>query len=320
MNDVSRTKILYISGYGRSGSTLLDIALGHHPQLLGSGEIMALTRYSWPNNEYCACGAALQSCPFWAEVMTRWTGGQASAVLDYRREQPHVESILGLRRLTRGLTPGWWTRRIAEPTAALFRTLSSRSGKPIIVDSSKLPGRGLALLSTPGLDVHVVHLVRDPRAVVWSMSKKIRRQVEAGVQKELLPKASLYIALRWLIVNLATERLVARVGRGRSLRIRYEDFVTNPAVALEQILGMMKLSAAGLPDGVHAPLHPQHQAAGSRHRMQKQLTIKNDGGWQEEMPVFKQWLVATCCAPLLRRYGYPWRSDRSAPLQEALAS
>ncbi len=54
--------------------------------------------------------------------------------------------------------------------------------------------------------------------------------------------------------------------------------------------------------------------------MQKELKIRMDEGWRSEMPLAKQWLVALCCAPLLRRYGYPWRARETAPLREALAS
>ena len=36
-------RVLYFAGYGRSGTTVLDIALGQHPAVIGSGEISELT-------------------------------------------------------------------------------------------------------------------------------------------------------------------------------------------------------------------------------------------------------------------------------------
>ncbi len=245
MTERPRTRLLYISGYGRSGSTLLDIALGQHPRLFGAGEVAAFTRSSWIDNDYCACGAPLQSCPFWGEVVETWSSGHARALEAYRADHQRVESILAPARLARRMAPGWWKRRIAEPTAALFRTIAERSGCSVVIDSSKLPGRGLALLGNPQLEVFAVHLVRDPRAVVWSMSKKIKRQVEAGVQRELNPKPSLYTALRWMIVNLAAELLMLRAGRGRALRVRYEDFVANPGETLHRILSLLGETADG---------------------------------------------------------------------------
>lgn len=321
MTERPPTKILYISGYGRSGSTLLDIALGQHPRLFGAGEVAAFTRSSWSDNDYCACGAPLQSCPFWSEVVAAWSEGRGGSALDvYRADHRQVESIVAPRRLAGRLKPGWWNQRVVEPTAALFRTISERSGRPVVIDSSKLPGRGLALIRNPGVEVYAVHLVRDPRAVVWSMSKPIKRQVEAGVQRELKPKPALYTALRWMIVNLAAERLLLRAGRGQSVRVRYEDLVAHPGETIDRVLALVGETGGGLPDGIHQPVRPGHQSAGSRHRMQKELKVRIDEGWRAEMPIAKQWLVALLCAPLLRRYGYPWRAREQAPLREALAS
>lgn len=307
MPEAPPIKLIYIAGYGRSGSTLLDIALGQHPNVLGAGEISPLTRHVWENDEYCACSKRVRSCPFWSSVMSEW----APDLPAYLGEQKGSESILGGRR-----TSGDFATR----TRTLLGILESCSGKAIVVDSSKLPGRGFALASTPGIELYVVHLVRDPRAVVWSMMKPMKRQVEAGVQKELRPKPLLYTALRWLIVNFATDALTAKLGRDRSIRVRYEDFVAAPSETLRQILHLVGEQSDGLPDGISAPFRPQHQVAGSRHRMQKELSIRIDERWRSDMPSVRQWAVALLCAPLLRRYGYGWRPRETAQLREALAS
>lgn len=300
-------KLIYIAGYGRSGSTLLDIALGQHSNLFGAGEIGPLTRHVWDNDEYCACGERVGSCSLWSEVMAEWKADLPA----YLRQQRGSETIVAWNR-----NPG----DHCERTQALLDIVAARSGKAVVVDSSKLPGRGFALASTPGVEVYLVHLVRDPRAVVWSMMKPMKRSVEEGIQKELRPKPWLYTALRWLIVNLATEALARKLGRGRSLRVRYEDFVASPSGTLRRIVELAGEQQETLADGISAPLRPCHQVAGSRHRLQKELRIKADERWRSEMPATRQWAVALCCAPLLRRYGYSWRSHEPASLREALAS
>ena len=45
--------VLYIAGYGRSGSTVLDMLLGTHPRIIGGGELTHLFHHSlaaliWP--------------------------------------------------------------------------------------------------------------------------------------------------------------------------------------------------------------------------------------------------------------------------------
>lgn len=61
-----RPKEIYILGFGHSGSTLLDIMLSNHPNVIGVGEIYKLHRYGWIANEdrRCACGVLHYKCLF----------------------------------------------------------------------------------------------------------------------------------------------------------------------------------------------------------------------------------------------------------------
>src|SRR3546814_9958562 len=77
-----------VAGYGRSGTTLLDIALGEHPAIMGAGEVTTLARHVWDRGEYCACGARVRDCPQWNAIVTRWTQGEPDGFLArYRRAQ-----------------------------------------------------------------------------------------------------------------------------------------------------------------------------------------------------------------------------------------
>ena len=299
-------KVVYIAGYGRSGTTLLDIALGEHEAIMGGGEIATLARHVWVNNEYCACGAAVQACPMWRPIVDDWLAGETPALIEnYRRSQERTETIAGAGRMAeRHRLPDHAAR-----TAKLFRSIVARSGRAIVIDSSKLPGRGFALAAMPGIDLHVVHVVRDARGVAWSLKKGFKRQVNQGLQRELSPKPLAYTALRWSIVNLATEALCRRVGHARSLRVRYEDFVADPSATLARILALVGERPVDKAD--NAPMIPQHQVAGSRHRMQPAITIARDERWKATMPRRQMNWVTLLTAPLLRRYGYPLRPDRA---------
>jgi Sulfotransferase family len=300
-------KVLYIAGYGRSGTTLLDIALGEHDAIMGGGEISTLARHVWINDEYCACGAAVQACPMWRDIVDDWRDGEPPTLIEeYRHAQERTEIIIGTGRALERLR----SAEHAARTAKLFRDIVARSGRPIVVDSSKLPGRAFALAAMPGIDLHVVHVVRDARGVAWSLKKGFKRQVDQGLQRELRPKPLAYTALRWSIVNLATEALCRRLGPTRSLRVRYEDFVADPPATLARILALVgEKPIAKQPEG---PMIPQHQVAGSRHRMQPSITISRDERWKETMPRRQMTVVTLLTAPLLRRYGYPLRVPDSA--------
>lgn len=304
--DTAPVRVIYIAGYGRSGTTLLDIALGQHPAVMGGGEIATLARHVWLNDEYCACGAAVQSCPMWSGIVEDWSeGDEPTLIEDYRRAQERTETIFGLGRLLERFR----STLHASRSAKLFRSIAIRSSSTVVVDSSKLPGRAFALAGTPGIELFVIHVVRDPRGVAWSLKKGYKRQVDVGIQRELLPKPLLYTALRWAVVNLATERLCRRVGSRRSMRIRYEDFVADPRGTVRRILTRVDPElAAQNRDMVANSISPQHQVAGSRHRMQPEIVVGRDEHWKETMPRFQRWLVTLACAPLLVRYGYSLRT------------
>ena len=70
--DPSRTRVIYIMGAGRSGSTVLDTVLGNHPDIVSVGELANLHRFGWTNGEYCACGLRGNTCGFWSAVRGQW--------------------------------------------------------------------------------------------------------------------------------------------------------------------------------------------------------------------------------------------------------
>lgn len=344
--DTAPVRVIYIAGYGRSGSTLLDIALGNAGGVVGLGELTALSRHVWPRDEYCACGERVRACTFWSRVVERWEAGPASVgragqsgqmsqeneearaggverrLAHLARAQRHLEALPGIARLPH---PARALHR--SETHALFAAIAREAAgdpaapPPFLVDSSKLPGRGFALAATPGIDLHVIHLVRDPRAVVWSMSKCIARELERGVQKEIRPRASAYVAMRWALVNRAAERLCRKVGAQRFARVRYEDLVADPAGTIAAVLQPWRdreMPLAGTHGGVEGVLYPAHQVAGSRHRMKDSLVIRADEAWRNEMPAARQRLVGLLTGAMAHRYGY--RTETSRPSSASLAA
>lgn len=321
MESEAPVKVIYIAGYGRSGSTLLDIALGQYPSIFGAGEVTTLARHVWDGNEYCACRSTVHDCQLWKRVVERWrTAGDSKFITQYCVAQERMEGILSWRRLIGAAWAGASQAHFRDQTTRLFRVLRAVSGRPIIVDSSKLPGRAFALAALPSIELYVVHLVRDGRGVAWSMMKPFRQQLEKGLQKELKPKPLIYTALRWAIVNVTAQLLCWKVGPRRSMRVRYEDFVEDPAKILERVLAMVGQKGSEVASLDARMIFPQHQVAGSRHRMQEVLTIERDDGWEHEMPRSKQLAFSLVCAPLMLWYGYMLSPSKRSDLREALAS
>ncbi len=297
-------KVIYIAGYGRSGTTLLDIALGQQPGVFAAGELTALARHVWKEREFCACRKQADECGFWARVSSAWLNGRQPGAMDrYGNLLARSEWLIDPRRLLWRFGASKQGSAYAEATQNLLQEVANASGSSVIVDSSKLPGRAAALLSIEDIEVYVVHMVRDGRGVGWSMAKPYQRSVEDGIQKELKPNPIWYTAARWASVNLGVEMLRRRLPRQRSIRVRYEDFVADPERAVKSVMAMVGLTYERPPQGKDVMI-PQHQIAGSRHRMQNEIRIKKDNGWMARMPRAKRRLFSALAAPLLSRYGY----------------
>ncbi len=68
---MQKNTIIYIAGLGHSGSTILDLILGCHSDIVGLGEIMPFIRRKdrTPDlNSTCSCGKKGYDCYFWSEV------------------------------------------------------------------------------------------------------------------------------------------------------------------------------------------------------------------------------------------------------------
>ena len=79
--------------------------------------------------------------------------------------------------------------------ACIYRAVAEVTGARVVVDASKGPALGQALAGAPGIDLRLLNVVRDPRAVAWSW----RRQVER-------PHASSGTDLMWRILRAAPRR------------------------------------------------------------------------------------------------------------------
>lgn len=293
-------KLIFIVGYGRSGSTLLDMMLGTHPDIFGAGEMLTICRYVWPNDEYCACHQRVRSCPLWSDAIAEWQQSGVN-IAAHRSLQQRIEPILSLRRALGGDA----LRTYCEQTLALYRIVARKTGRRVLLDSSKSPGRAMALASS-GIDLRLIHLVRDPRAVAHSMSKPMSIDTEAGVQKKLRAHPVARTALRWNFVNAGAERAMRCVPEGHGVRLRYEDMVADPASALRRVgaTAGIDLNPLGHIIAENGIITADHQVAGSRIRMTGAMHLNPDMGWVDSMSDAAQASVSRICRRRMRRYGY----------------
>ena len=335
-------KVLYITGLGRSGSTILDIVLGNHPDIESVGEVGNLALNGWISREslggidsrklripICTCGKRLdvgyvhtpdEACPFWSSVRREWV------------ERTSPESIEGYPKLQNDFEPQRrWPRLLYEGrrrsasfqsyatlTRTFFESIRAVSGKPIIVDSSKSPSRAFAFGMIPGIDLYVVHLVRDGRGVIASHIGSFRDDRRAGVKRDkegrLMWKTAarrkvmyLVSVVRWVVRNLATQWVCARLGPNKTMRLRYEDFVADPRGALERIGSLLDLDLTELADAASSgkPMQAGHNVGGNRTKKSGTITLRPDAQeWRTALSPTEQRLSWALMGWLMRPYGY----------------
>jgi hypothetical protein len=323
-------KVLKIIGLGRSGSTILDVVLGNHPQIESVGEVGSLIRTGWVSQEslreinpkrhrrpLCTCGKRLdipnidtpaEACPFWSSVRREWverTGPDSIEIY------PKLQNDFELNRR--------WPRLLYEKrrssalfqtytrlTLAFFESIRAVSGKPIIVDSATGPDQAFALGMMPGIDLFVVHLVRDARGVIAS-HKKPFKSYQAGLMRDHKGHSMWKTIARWTVRNLASEWVCIQLGPKRTMRLRYEDFVADPKTALERIGSLIELDLADAASAAASgePMQAGHNIGGNRTKESGTITLRPDTKeWRSDLSPTEQRLSWMLIGWLMRRYGY----------------
>ena len=299
--------VVYIAGAGRSGSTLLDTLLGNHPLAFGAGELAGVFN-DWAHGQRCTCGQSYPECELWGKVIERLrvTFPQLEPA-EAERITRRIEAVSNPFRPTRNAQ----TRdqeQYAELWRATLQALGQVSGKRLVIDSSKnsRPSwwRIWALSELCGVSVNVVHLVRDPRALMWSALRGSNRLLEEGKRQTFRGGVSRAL-IGWSLANLSVHANAGNVASLNLARLRYEDFVADPARELQtlgQPLHLDMQPVLGLLTD-QRPIEAGHGVGGNRMRRQGPIRIRADEEWQQALPGYAR-LLAPLAWPLARLYGY----------------
>ena len=306
-----KSKVLFIAGYSRSGSTLLDCLLGQLPGFFSTGEFAYIWTHGLVENRLCGCGARFLECPFWSKVGDEafggWDGVDVDAMLALERS---VNRHRFLPLLALPNPPGEYgakLREYAEVLGTLYGAIRKTADARVIVDSTIDPAYGFLLRHVPDLDLRLVHFTRDSRATAFSWTRWQRRtdRVDALVyQRRFRPAAT---AVRWDVYH-ALVHLLARLNHG-SLFARYEDLVRSPRDEIRRIAEYagehVREEDLTFVVGDTAELKPNHTFAGSLMRLRPgSVRVREDDEWRTSLPESDCRLVTALSWPLLRVYGY----------------
>ncbi len=265
------SKVVFIAGATRSGTTLADILIGNLPGYFSCGELMYFSLNGLSANEYCACGQHVLTCNFWKQVASIWDKRRVLTIEEYNRIYFHyLKNKSILRFLFRLRFPDEGFKIFKQDTLRLYESIWEVNQNKIIIDSSKSPYR-ILLLKSIGLRVEVVHLIRELRGVLFSAEKELKRDAKAGIEIDIRPKKPLWVSLKWLYVNL----LVAFFAKGlkRSV-ILFEELLESPVTVIKTIFEVDHEKESLYKAG--GPFNTGHIVAGGRIRMQEYVYIKSE--------------------------------------------
>ena len=298
--------VLYVMGSGRSGSTLLDMLLGLHPEVFSGGELMRYVLYGRTRGEYCACGSRVPACSFWQSVQEAWQARcsdwsereylRLSCELEVVKSLPRNMGMLGANDSDRETFVRW--------TRALYAAIAEVSGRRVIVDSSKSAAR--AALVSQALDgrAHIWHLVRDGRGVVHSYAKSFQKSEREGLQHDMPGRSRLRSALMWSTKNVFLSGL-QRAGLCSRL-LRYEALVEHPLAALNTVGGPVNLKYDEFADVLSSEIEitGRHTVAGNRLRTQERIRLRMDTAWRGRFGVSEKLLYWPVAWPGALIFGY----------------
>ncbi len=237
----AKARVLYISTFQFSGSTLASFLLNTHSQMATVGHTIGW-HFAEGEDFRCSCGELLDICPYFTGIAKAFAeNGLRFDIRDFGTNYRLAKNERLNRYLVASLPViantsiehlrdrfirnfGSIEGRISTCDRAnevFFRSAIELANASVYVDNSHDPYRARHLNRIPGLDVRNLHLVRDPRGVALSCRRHAGWSVDTAMQT-------------WL----RRLRDIIRIGDelpGETLVVHYEDLCRNVDTVLADI-------------------------------------------------------------------------------------
>jgi hypothetical protein len=321
-------KLAYLLAASHSGSTLLTMLLGAQPGACTVGELKA-TSLGDADTYRCSCREKIRDCSFWQEI------GQAMAkrgIQDFDITQagtsilevksPYAQRLLAplyrgaamelIRDLGLSLSSEWRTLLpdTKRRNLALIESLLEVTGAGVVIDSSKVALRLKYLLPIPELDVRVIRVIRDGRAVSltytdeWNFADSSDPTMRGGGSGQRRPpprRTMAEAANEWKRSNEASDALVATLPRSQWTEVHYEELCADPAATLKRLATFLNLD----PQQTRLDFRSVTQhVIGNGMRMDSTSEIRLDERWKSHLSEQDLQAFEEVAGDLNRKYGY----------------
>lgn len=280
--------LIYIMGYGRSGSTLIESEIVSSFNISAFGEVKYVAERGARKNELCSCGDNARNCVVWSAIIS---------ALEKEFELKKIEELTNKLESSKMFPVNLMMFKLGylKDEVALYRKFNYRlyqllSDYGLYIDSSKMPARAYFLfvddIVTAGYVVKpkIIWVVRDSRGVAWSCGRIVKRNEAQSHEDEYMPVFGYYSAIiKWLINGLVSMFVYKAISNVELLK--YEDFIN-------QKNGKVKQNQEPVSEEERKPVH---SISGNPRRFTGGIVkLKLDVEWMEKLPKFKRfvgWLI-----------------------------
>ena len=266
------SRLLYLCSLPHSGSTMFSLFLGTHSRMVGLGgvdravqilaEALAAKDEKKLQKLPCTCGVNATECPYWGAV------AQAAPTRDLKERRARYELAL-----------------------EVFDRVFGNAAWP--VDSSKHVEPLEDVRRVEGLDLKVIHVIKDVRSLTASFIDQARRNKAKTRPGPLLAIEYFH---RWLRENRKIERAL-EAARLPTQRVGYEEACLAPEVTMKTISTFLDLPIET--GSLQLRESRSHLIVGNRMRGQEEKqTLRYDHRWFAR----RDWLLAAFLMPHILRY------------------
>jgi hypothetical protein len=296
--DAERTRIVFVTGASRSGTTMLSRVLGNHSQIRGLRELHFFGDLFGSADSGPLEQAELERLA--ATVFSRqdrevW--GTEPTELERRRATTLCERLAPAQRTGYGVFD------------AALASLAADTGKQITCEQTPRNIFYAANILGSLPDARVVHIVRDPRAVLasqknrWKLRKlgakhvPLHETIRTWVNYHPVTMAKLWIT--------ATNAALRLSDHPRFKLVRFEDLVASPEVQVRELCEFLQVPFE--PEMILVPRWGSSNVKSDTG--EKGLSKEVLDQWQTILTDGELRIVERMAAGLLKRFAYPPRSQ-----------
>jgi hypothetical protein len=294
MSVTKKIKVLCIlSGFGRSGSTLLTSILSQIEGVHSLGETSFLPREAANPITLCTCGKKTPDCDYWGQVINSFD--------DYSKSDwENLSKSISHQTRTRWMLFGFPKNKrfineknhLRDYLKRLILKVAAKDQDQLIVEDSKSTYYANILSEIEEIDLYCVQLIRDPRAVCHSWTKRVK--IDPNAEIELPRFSTLKVALIWTLWNITgLKQFGKKIGHFAILR--YEDLINSPIDTVNRIgqfVGLNFKTDPWLTESSYQILNERHLFAGNPNRFNHGvIPFCLDEKWKTQMLFIQQKIV-----------------------------